>query len=245
MWPQMCCMDSPVPSYPSWVDCAIDAANRVREYDLVDATLYAVCWHLFLVLFQVQELSEWKECDFLNFLFIVDSTFFFSSVYTVQVQSTYHPCFGYSNVCQWGYVQIVVLDDQLVSSSFDTWCVPNSGISNPILGTNSIQPFLVSSNGKMCDVRRMLSTIFSQHDDWPIWNQSLIRIAQIHPDEFLCRNYVVCMISSEFLAMQSDWCAIWKERKECHIVNLNGGQKWNAKLTCHGTQVDRMHRHRA
>lgn len=121
---------------------------------------------------------------------------------------TYHPCFGCSNVYQWDYVRIVALDDRLASSSFGTWCVPNNGIWNPILETNSTQPFPVSSNGKRCDVRRMLSTIFSLHDGWPIWNQWSIRIARIHRDEFLCRSYVACTISSEFSAMQSDWCVV-------------------------------------
>lgn len=130
----------------------------------------------------------------------------------IQEWCTYHPYFGCSNVCQWDYVRIAVLDDRLVSSSFGTWCGPNNGIWIQVLGTNSTQRFPVSSNGKMCDARRMLSTIFSQHDGWPIWSQSSIRIAQIHRDEFLCRNCVVYTKSSEFSAMQSDWCVVCEHK---------------------------------
>lgn len=147
--------------------------------------------------------------------------------------STYHPYFGCSNVYQWDYVRIAVPDDRPVSSSSGTWCGPNSGISNQVSGTNSTQRFPVSSNGKMCDARRMLSTIFSQHDGWPIWSRSSIRIARILQDEFWCRNYVVCTIFSEFSAMQSDWCAVCEQNQipNCVKIICNYSREWNNEAT--------------
>lgn len=96
----------------------------------------------------------------------------------------YHPCYGWSTVYQSSFVQIVVLAERPVFYLFHTLFGRNNGTSNLILGISYLQPFPVSLNGRMCDVQRMLSIIFSQHDDWPIWNQSLIRIVQIHPGEF-------------------------------------------------------------
>lgn len=39
-------------------DCVIDVANLIRGCDLVDVTLYAVCWHLDLLCVQVQDLIK-------------------------------------------------------------------------------------------------------------------------------------------------------------------------------------------
>lgn len=98
-----------------------------------------------------------------------------------KTRGTHHPYFDWKVVCLLDFVRIWALDDQRVSSLSHRTCVQSNDTSIRSVARDQLCLLVpVPSIWRMCDVQRMTSITSSQHDDYPIWNQSSIHTAQIH-----------------------------------------------------------------